>query len=584
MAMAPAHALDPGAINPGVLLQNQQQQPPQPPPFQPAKPLQHEDASPTAPAAMPTVDPSAQTQPPSALSGVVILGITNQGFDPDKLPREFLQLRERLSRMIGQQKSAAEWLMVAREAQAELRTQGYVTSLVLALPQDQKPRQAGSGAPYELTIVASFLEELEPQGGGDALQAYVRKMLQPLVGGASPKLVFNLRDLERQLVLLRTFGAVDVTATLKRGNRFGGSVLVATIKPTRLTGSVLSDNNVPQPLGSWRLGASLQGYVPSSQPVRVTAIGDNAFSVPSGFVDGFLQASTPLGNQGWLGDVLWGTTSTSSKDFLAGPNSLQTGGTSNYWSVGTSYPVLVRRNALLSAGVKGTFQNSTNDLFFNGEAIQDLSTDRIRAIRFTLDGYTVSPTVINQLSFILSQGFSGFGSGLAPGEQLSNLYGDPNFTSARLSLSRQQNIGRIGNSVTVATLKGSAQASRSALPVPEQFTYGGPLYGRAFNSAYLLGDQGWAASIELGQRFSLGTNRQPTVLMPFAWYDYGLVNARESGLPNQAAGTYGIGARGSLWARTNFELGWGIPSANTLQPNRRGASNSIVYFRLGMNF
>jgi hemolysin activation/secretion protein len=481
--------------------------------------------------------------------------------------------------LIGQQVSFQQLNDAAATAQAAIRNRGYITSLVLI------PEQSFANGVLRVQVVESFVERLSLQGGGNALQAYARKMLQPVVGEPGEQRLFNMHNLERQLLLIRAFGAVDVKATLYRGKQFGGSELVAVIQPTRPSASLLSDNNLPLQLGSWRLGALLQGYVASSQPIKIVAIGNNAFSVPGGFADGFVQAQSPLGNQGWLSDVLWGTTSTNSKDLLNGPNSLQTGGLSNYWSAGISYPLVVRRNAMLTLGLKGTLQNSSNDLFINGEHILDLGTDRIRAVRLTLDGYAVSRKAINQLGFVLSQGFSGLGSNLAANEQLSNLNGAPNFTTARLNLSRQQQIASIGQSVTLATLKGSAQASRTALPVPEQFTYGGPVLGRAFNSAYLLGDQGWAGSFELGQRFVLSSGLRGTSLMPFAWYDYGFTNGLESDLPNQAAATYGIGARGGLLGGdTNIEVGWGMPSTNTLQPRRTGVGNSIVYFKLGMKF
>jgi hemolysin activation/secretion protein len=71
---------------------------------------------------------------------------------------------------------------------------------------------------------------------------------------------------------------------------------------------------------------------------------------------------------------------------------------------------------------------------------------------------------------------------------------------------------------------------------------------------------------------------------PFFWYDYGYTNYLEGPLPNQAASTYGIGMRGNGFYNSTFELGWGLPSINTLNPNQVGIDSSIVYFNAGWKF
>jgi hemolysin activation/secretion protein len=149
-----------------------------------------------------------------------------------------------------------------------------------------------------------------------------------------------------------------------------------------------------------------------------------------------------------------------------------------------------------------------------------------------------------------------------------------------LNLSRTQKLFDFG---TQLTFKGSGQLSSAAVPTPEAFTYGGPLYGRAFNSVYILGDQGYSASVELAQQISLSVFKDPFFLTPFAWYDYGDTQYKEGPLSNQTASTYGFGLRGNPF-NVNLELGWGIPSSNTLQSTRVGFNHSIVYFNAGWRF
>lgn len=600
VAAAPAFAQAPGALSPGPLLQEGLRTPPLTPeePFRP--PAQQGEPLPSE-----TQRPEVNLEAPADWDGSIrIRGITDLGFPEAKLPRVFRQMRSELlgelTRLRDDNQLTKGNLYALTETRTkQLRALGYLTSLVLVVPVTA-PRPDAPTPAETVVIVASYIGRVEPVRlkGGTGLTAHVLKMLQPVVGGNSPKAVFNVKELDRQVRLINNFGSVRVGWYLKPGTRLGESILFPEFKATPTRASLLMDNNVPLPLGTWRLGLSAQGYIPGSQPVKLVARGDNAFSVPGGFVFGTAQATTPIGNQGWTAEVLWATTSTSSKDLASGPATVETGGISNYYTVGLNYPLLARDNGLLTIGLKGTIQNSTNDLYLNDQRAFDLNTDRIRAVRLSLDGYTYdwkkyarSWSRLTQLNFVLSQGFAGLDSNLDPGEVLSNIYSQPNFTTARLYLTHQQLISGKPENGTILSLIGTGQASRTPLPVPEQFVYGGPVIGRGFNSAYILGDQGWAGSLELGQRMIFvkpGTPGKPdrqTSFWPFFWYDYGFTSNRNNALPNQSASTYGIGARGSLNnERTSFELGWGIPSNNSLQPNRTGPSNSILYFRISHGF
>ena len=570
------------------------------------------------------VDPAAVAAltAPIRVSGVSLRGANDYGvlangkplLEAD-LPRLFLQLRDRFDALARQKTlTMADLGAAQQQAHLELNREGYVLSQVLLYvnAEARDLSQLKANDQVDVIIVPSFVEKLRLCDGGNALQAYVRKMLQPVVAGSRPKKVFNILDLERQLWLIRNFGGVDFTPVLRRGQIFGGTELVGKVNPIRPKFGILADNNVPLQIGSWRLGASVDGIVPSIQPVRFSVVSNNAFPVPGGFVDGFLALATPLGNQGWGGEFLWGTTSTSaSNQQLVG----LTAGTSNYFSLGLTYPLLMRRDRTLSFGLKGTLQNSTNDLYVTGLTPQNINADRIRAVRMSLDGSFSAPPVqgsdgrfslgrTSQFSVLLSQGFSGLGSDLPAGAVPSNLSANSGFTTARFNVAHYQDLspyidldkgkGRL-TTISLATFRGTAQWSGSALPVPEQFNYGGPFYGRAFNSAYIQGDQGWAVSLELAQRFlynpkGLGGRAGRTyVIEPFAWVDYGatsnLTSVQAGGRPAHSVSTYGIGLRSSVLGGTsNMELGWGIPATNTLDGARVGAANSIVYFRLKLGF
>ena len=560
--LSPALAQAPGAINPGVQLQEQLRE------ASPAPPSYESDA----PGAIKESSP-AKDAPAADNSSEQLIFFKAVRFKGNTAIREGLLVRPFLN-LIGEEVSFAQIRQAAQESEALYKKEGYITTRVVIPPQD-----FASGN-LVVQVVEGFIQSVSVRGATPGLQQYLKKMLQPVVSPGGTK-VFNFKTLERQLLLVRNFGGVKFNTSLSKGSELGASNLTVDLSTDSVKGSIGANNNLPTQLGSWQTSASAQYTVPASQPVKITGAGSYSLPFNGGLVTGLAALTTPIGNKGFNADAFWATSSTSSKDLFDGPGKLQTVGSSNYWSFGMSYPLLLQRNSQLSLAIRGTGQNSTNDLYLDGFQITDLSTDKIRALRLILDGYYASARSTNVFSFQLSQGLGGLNDGLASDEFLSNPFGESNFTSARLNLSRTQRLFDFG---TQLTLKGVGQLSSTPLPVPEAFTYGGPQYGRAFKSVYILGDQGWAASAELAQPIQLSMLKKPVTLSPFIWYDYGNTDYKKGPLPNQTASTYGLGLRGNGFYSTTFEVGWGIPATNTLQSALTGIDSSIVYFNAGWRF
>ena len=476
--------------------------------------------------------------------------------------------------LIGEEVTFEQLQQAAIQSEAIYKKQGYITTRVLVPPQD-----FNSGN-IVIQAVEGFIQDVDVRGATPALQAYVKKMLQP-ISNPNVKQIFNFKKLERQLLLIRNFGGIVFNTSLSKGTELGGSFLIVDLNLDSFDAGIGTNNNISSSLGDWQVSANAQYTVPMSQPLKFRLGGSYAFPYNNGLLSGFASISSPIGNKGFQADVLWAGSSTESKDLFDGPGDLQTLGDSNYWSFGLSYPLVLERNSQLTVALRGTGQNSSNDLYVDGTNTTNLSTDRLRAMRLIVDGYYASPASTNSLSFQLSQGFGGLDDDLDSDEFLSNPEADTNFTSARLNLSRTQRFFDVG---TLFTIKGAAQLSSDPLPSPEAFTYGGTQYGRAFNSVYLLGDQGWSASTELAQPIDFEVFNKPATVTPFVWYDYGSTDYKEGPLPSQTASTYGFGLRGNGLYNISYEFGWGIPATNTLEPSHKGVDHSIVYFNAGWRF
>lgn len=559
-SIQPAKAQAPGANNPGVQLQNQIKDSITPSP-------QFEDPKDIDPGNNAIDTQSIQTlddQPAFFFKAVRLRG--NTKVRTGDLVKPFLPL-------IGKDVTLKQLENAALQSEYYYKKQGFITTRVLIPSQDIR-----SGN-IVIQVVEGFIEDIEVRGSTTGLQAYFRKMLQPIVNDG-PSKIFNYKNFERQLLQVRDFGATKFSVTLLKGSKLGGSKLIVDLKTNSFGGYVGVNNNLSNQLGDYQINGNVQFISPTSQPIKFSGAGSYAFPYNNGLITGFAGISTPIGVQGFTANAQWSTSSTNSKDIFDGPGNLETIGSSNYWSFGIGYPLILERNSKLAISLSGTGQNSTNDLYLDGDQVTDLSTDKIRSIRLSLDGYYATPRSVNTLGFRLSQGIGGLGDDLADDEFLSNPFGDSNFTSASLNLSRTQKVFDFG---TLVTLKASGQLSSTPLPTPEAFTFGGPLYGRAFKSVYILGDQGASGSVELSQKFDFSLFNNPGSISPFTWYDVGTTQYKEGPLGNQTASTYGIGLRSNAF-HANIELGWGIPATSTLNSNQVGPSHSIAYFNAGWRF
>ena len=560
LSSSPAFSQATNVTNPGVQLRQELLE------LAPATPGYDPGAPQEDPLDPPPDKPASAPKAQKTLFFKAVRFESNTVIPEDVLVQPFLPL-------IGEEVTFEQLQQAAIQSEAIYKKEGYITTRVLV------PAQDFNSGNIIIQAIEGFIQDVDIRGATPGLQAYVRKMLQPVLNSDN-KQIFNFKNLERQLLLIRNFGGVTFNTSLSKGSELGGSFLIVDLDSDSFEAGIGGNSNVSSSLGDRQITADTQYIAPLSQPLKIRIGGSYAFPHRNGLLSGYGSLSSPIGNSGFQAEALLAMSSTESKDLFGGGAKLQTLGESNYWSLGLSYPLILERNAQLTLGFRGTVQNSSNDLYVDDLKTTNLSTDKLRALRFNVDGYYASPNSTNALSFQLSQGLGG-ADNLASNEFPSNLEADGKFTSARLNLSRTQSFFDVG---TLVTVKGTAQLSSAPLPSPEAFTYGGSQYGRAFDSVYLLGDQGWALSTELAQPINFELMNKSLTATPFVWYDYGRTYYKKGPLSNQKASTYGIGIRGNWLYNSTYELGWGIPFTNSLESNNTGSSNSLFYFNTGWRF
>ena len=231
----PAAAQAAGANNPGVQLQEQIRESAPPP------------RSYEAPADVDTnpgleIETSIQDEETFFFKAVRVEG--NKKIRTGLLVKPFLQY-------IGKDVSWAELKSAASQSERNYKDQGYITSRVVI------PKQNIASGNVIVRVVEGFIDELEVRGASNGLQAYARKMLQPIASKDSKK-IFNFKELERQLLLIRNFGGVKFNTTLLKGSSLGGSKLLLDLSADSLSGGVGFNNNLSEQLGDFQASLNFQ--------------------------------------------------------------------------------------------------------------------------------------------------------------------------------------------------------------------------------------------------------------------------------------------------------------------------------------
>lgn len=245
--------------------------------------------------------------------------------------------------------------------------------------------------------------------------------------------------------------------------------------------------------------------------------------------------STPLGNNGIELNFISNYSHTL-PDFILSPN--DTSGTNSYFYSGLSYPLLITNTKNFT--ILGGFAiNNGKSFSFDDQLYADRLRDGILGA-----SYSFSDTLLghaqNLITASLTQGFNILSATVTGSPSLSFVNGRSNFTKINFYASRLQTLPH-NFSILVA---GQGQKAFNPLLTEEQFSYGGPDFGRAYDPAEIAGDNGLSGRAELRYDMKL-TNKLITHVQYFTFYDIGKVWVYETviQLPEVSASSAGLGLR-----------------------------------------
>ncbi|MBV9842842.1 MAG: ShlB/FhaC/HecB family hemolysin secretion/activation protein [Sphingomonadaceae bacterium] len=359
----------------------------------------------------------------------------------------------------------------------------------IALYTIQIPAQDLSSGVVHVQVAEGFIENIVINGDTqgrhvELIKAYAERMAKqrPL----------TRRVLERYLSLIRDIPGLKVDANLMRGFAPGGVVLVLTLKWAKDTLTAGLDNHGTELLGVGEGAANAKLY-------HLFREGDETDITAASAIDlkryryAAISHSTPIGRDGLRLSVSGGYLTTR-------PRHTDIHGDAETAGVGLSYPIVrgYKKNLVASASIDGTNSN-------NAALGSLIATERTRAARVALAYSDVEADSTLTLGGSASRGLD------FAGARVTAPLADTVFTKLTARAEYDRAIGKH----LVLRVRGIGQYSWQPLPAAERMVLGGPDYGRAFDTAILTGDSGYAGSGELAWRPALPRNWMGSELYGF---------------------------------------------------------------------
>lgn len=437
---------------------------------------------------------------------------------PDLAPGE---LDSAWAEFAGREVPVATLCEVRDRAATILRREGYLAAVQVP------PQRIEKGGEVRMDVLTARLVDVQVRGKPGHAEGLIAAHLRQL----TKRRWFNVRDAERQLLLLRDLPGFDVRLTLRPAHAGPGEVIGDVVVRRRPVELVVGAQN----LGSVATGR--EGVVAQLTLNDITGLGDRTTLSLYNTVQTSEQTVVQLAH-----------------DFAIGPDGLRLGGKLTYgharpdianhlfasrtWigEVNLAYP-FVRRQAWSLYGAAG-FDAVDQKVTF---ATTPLSRDQLRVAFARLDFDRVDPLSLAGRdgfapseprlriggSVELRKGIDGLGASApcvplsnctAPNLPLSNIAADPQATAIRAEARIE--LRPVRDVTFVVHPRG--QYSASQLLSYEQFTLGNYTIGRGYDPGALQGDSGVgvATEVRFGRLMPHGTNRiayQPYAFLDAAW-------------------------------------------------------------------
>jgi hemolysin activation/secretion protein len=385
------------------------------------------------------------------------------------------QLAPLYEELIGETVSLQAIYDLAQKITAKYGADGYVLSRAIVPPQNLNPR----GATLRIQIVEGYVDRVEWPA---SLSRY-RDFFSYYAAQITADRPTNIRTIERYLLLAGDLPGLRFKNSLKpSASKQGAATLVVEVSEKPFDALARFDNRGSQARGPYQYMGSVtaNNLLRIHEAFTVTYAGTTQTRELQYFAAGYRQVLTAEGLTVFA-NASYGNGRPGTFDLEL----LEYRTRSALLEAGFSYPFIRSRERNLTLTLLGFASDDRSD------TLGELNTlDRLRGVRAKLDvDYVDAFTAINQLIFVYSRGFDGFGStAIAP----LGSRGSVNFGKFEATFTRLQPLF----ARTSLFLAAYGQHAQTALLSPELCGYGGRTFGRAFDPSEITAD---SCAILLGE-------------------------------------------------------------------------------------
>jgi hemolysin activation/secretion protein len=433
--------------------------------------------------------------------------------------------------LIGKTVSSNDIVQVGKQLSKLYETAGYVLINVLV------PEQNFVDGIARIVVQEGYVDRIVIEGNTDGVDLDLLKAYAAHIITDRP---LRQRTLQRYVLLMNDIPGLKVGSKFEPvPGHLGVAALHLVIQRRHFESGGALTNQGNNQLGSSQLTMNVVGDSLLHQGDQTQAVIGVPLNLTRYQYFG-LDHSEPLGTDG-------ATITVGGGRLITHPSANQSSGTADTLIVRVSYPIIRALHESLVAN--GDFNYLNSNSAFLGQSLSDERTRsfRLGAIYGLEDGWKGTTIA----SGTISQGFDILGA-----RRGSEGFGGPGYTKFNGSVAREQAMPLD----LVLRAKVFWQYSADRLPNTEQFLFGGPDIGKAFNYAFLAGDRGVAPYLELAHPWPIQV--MPDVLggsEVFSYLDWGQAWHVVTPVPfNSAqAASAGFGTRAKLMKSIVVELGAG---------------------------
>jgi hemolysin activation/secretion protein len=242
-----------------------------------------------------------------------------------------------------------------------------------------------------------------------------------------------------------------------------------------------------------------------------------------------------------------------------------------------SYPFIRSRAENLYGFAGFDARNSTTDIIGT-----DLFDDRVRSIHVGMNYEFLDRTNgVNVINTTLTQGLNIFGASETGSLNLSREEGRSDFTKINISAVHSRTLSEVFH--VVGGIAG--QFSPTPLLSSEEFGYGGPTFGRAYDSSEITGDSGLSGYVEFRYAGMPPVESISLETEPYVFYDIGKVWNEDRDQTPESGASAGIGTRLWLFDRVSGNAGIAVPLTRRAEnPIHGSGQDPRLFLQIGTQF